>query len=163
MIFDNSLREPESDRFVGTPQTVAFHGTEPRAMAAIVREGFKVRRAVLAVARPLKPPFSQSQYNESSRYGIGTYTDKNGQIAMNHSKRDPVTGLYSVLVCRVLTGRQSPTAGSVRGPPYNCDSGADVSGEWINVTFQDFQARRLRVPRSVPLLTPWCRSTPSTT
>ena len=58
---------------------------------------------------------------------------------MSHGKREVATGLHTLLVCRVLTGRQGLNIWSDRGPLEGYDSGTDGSGQWINVSFKDFE------------------------
>lgn len=130
MICENKRRTPE-EQFKGSPQTVAFHGTTRRNMEKIHQYGFKVHCPFPREYFHIGDFFClQGQFNDRFKYGIGTYTDKNGQIAMQHATD-------TILVCRVLTGKQGHMASGARGPSLGLDSGTDFSEQWINVSFHD--------------------------
>ena len=84
----------------------------------------------------------QGHYTIQHAWGLGTYTDSNGQIAIRHSKKDLATGMNTLLVCRALIGRKASTTGGSRGPPEGYDSGGDGACGWINVAYQDNEVAR---------------------
>ena len=119
MVFDNSKR-PEAARFQGRPVKIAFHGTDPKTARIIAEMGFKL------------------QFNEKNAYGLGIYTDSNGQIAMEHSKPGEF-GPSSILLCHVLQGKKALTDRTARGAPAGFDSGGDGDAGWITCSFENFQ------------------------
>ena len=78
MIFDNS-RRPESNQFKGSPQTVAFHGTDMECVRKIVETGFKVL-PVCFVRHWLLTPFSSPNSTVATATGSAPTPTRTGRL-----------------------------------------------------------------------------------
>jgi hypothetical protein len=138
MVYHNTQRE-EAHRFTGSGEEVTFHGTKEALVKKIATGGFKVLLLLLLLL--LLTGHWQAHMNRSGRYGVGTYSDRCGQIAMYHAVAD-AAGQYRLLVCRVLVGNQVKTGGGSRGPLNETDdSGGDGTGHWIVLSHLDTNVR----------------------
>ena len=122
----NGLRS-ESERMKGDdPTAIMFHGTPRSAAESICRMGFS------------------RVWNTRHVYGAGTYFTDHPQLALrHHCPPDTATNERTLLVCKVIRGRQARTFGTTTVAPLGFDSGGDndeAGKGWITVLFEDSHA-----------------------
>ena len=120
-----NANRPKAEQIDGDPSALMYHGTSRAAAESICRVGFS--RA----------------WTTRSQYGVGNYFTDHPQLAIrHHCTPDGATRERTLLVCRVLRGRQIQTKDSDIVAPKGYDTGGDYDGGrgWITVSFEDSNA-----------------------
>ena len=107
---------------IDDPTARMFHGTTAPAADLIARTGF------------------ERVHTTRAAYGIGNYFTDHPQLAIrHHCVVDASTNERTLLVCRVLRGRQARTHREDVVAPAGFDSGGDYEGGkgWVTVLFED--------------------------